>query len=1140
MHAAQGQAFGQQQQYSQQLSGMMPSPYQGAGLGASGFGGGFQGGSYSYGGAWGGGYGPGNSFGNSMTSMIGGMGHAMGSAMPFLGGAAGFKAGGFGGMMMGAGAGFAVGGAMKAGAGWFAEGGHEQASMERTLSQFQFNNAGSRTGRGFSRADSQQIGNMVRQMERMPEMLTSFGELNRVMDKMGQMGLMQGIRDAGEFMRKFKDTTTQLKDLAKIMGTTLEGALQAFGEARMSGFYSKGDITKNVLNRSVTASLTGMNQGQIGALQQYGAEMGHATGGSRRTGAAHMLRTANQLGMANQMGILSNDQIMEMTGKEGAEGIQDLSARMTQLGYRMGNSNVGQALTLALGEMKDGRYTGKMDQELVERVRRGELSLGELKRMARSKAGTRGAKLSFAAHKGRLRSEMAGAVGAEGMAMQLQEILGSRGWDNPDAQNLVMQRFGASEEDANLLQQLMPNLQSIGSQMGLATSNEARRVARNSSQREQGWDAIKHRIGKKLAHYTTDWAKDLGNGVRDYFQNWADGFMDDLSGTYREYVTKRVADTVRFGIAGSGSNRAALTQMSERSARMTGNIGGGRMDVGGIGGIRGVGSRLMHWASGASSAGERAADVLGGLDGGLHLERGQISEVEGSGASVLSSSYWDRSAVGLTKFGASHAMRRFQQLNTTQGGLREFDKTLSKIGKMSNMDPSQTLRAAYRQAMQRGDVQMETDPSKRAEMVWSEMRKRLPGDMLEKLEGAGLGRMNIMAGVQAAEAQAGNTFRGRIDFEGLGKGILGNLDLNNQAAIGKAIEDQDKALGKAAGEAWSTAKNAVDSGSQIGKLLIGNEQYRGLTGGGLSRTGKYDDVSGNTVRNIASKDPSTWNDDDRKVLKNMGIDPDKLASEIAKDPEAFAKLQEAARTGKIGEDDIVKRMALTDRSGLNKITGDLNRQGRDLASRLKGDQYKTAVATLGGSSEGQEVLKMLGDLGNSLTGVNADNVSSFKDSTSAIAAKISGIKDERQREMALELAGPEVRAALGIHKDVKRGLSRKGMGKGVDGVLSAGGMKLGNTDAELAFRKDIEGLLGKDGKMNSKAELEAVLGMMSGEKAAGLRFKSGTDANSKYMSEQDVANSLKTMSENNLKATQILSNLAAGKTGKDAMEGVGK
>lgn len=1147
MHGQQAQAFSQQQAYGQQISSRMPGAY--PGLGATGFGGGFSGNQtgFNYGGG-GGGYGPGNSFGNTMTSAIGGVGHAIGSGMGIAGGVGGYMMGGIGGAMTGFAAGGLVGAGVKYVANQFMQGAQEQGQIERTLSQFQFTNPAAQGGKGFTRSDSMQIGNMVRQMERMPEMLTSFGELNKVMDKMGQMGLMQGVRDAGEFMRKFRDTTSTLKDMAKMMGTTMEGALKTFGEARMSGIYGQGDIARNTLQRQVVAGVTGMNQGQIGGLQMYGADMAHSLGGSRAGGAKNMLRTAGQLGMANQMGILSNDQIMEMTGKEGAEGIQDLSANMAQLSYKMGSSNVGQALTLALGQQKNGRYTGEMDQELVEKVRRGELSLSELKSMARSKAGTRGAKLSFAAHKGRLRTEMAGSVGSEGMAMQLQEILGNRGWSNPDAQNLVMQRFGASEEQANLLQQMMPNLQNIGSQMGLAGKQEARTSARNAAMSEHGWDAIKHKLGKKIEMATGVWAKDLGKATREYFQDFADDFMDDITGQYREYVTKRVADTVKYSMAGSASNRGSLQAMSARAQKFTqsaqGLAGGGRMDIGGLAQERGGAFQLTHEATarighmlgGGQSAGERTVDVLGGLDKGAYLEHGQASDLKEQGNTVLDSSYWSRGGVGINQNDARLAMKRFTQINSQTGGMQEWKKTLASAGNTAgNADGA--LREAYQRAMARGDVQLETDPAKKADLVWAEMRRSMPKDLLRNLEKSGMGRLNIMAGVQAAEGKEGNIYKGAIDFEGLGKGTLGGLDLKNQAAIGRAIEGMDKDLGKKLGgsettASWGEIKKLADSGSQMMTLLTGNSKYRGLAADKQRRDGKWTDTSGLTLQKIAAKDPSNWKPEDIAVLKEMGIDTTKLAEEINKDPKAWSRLQQAAASGKLSGDDLAKYMTMAEASGLNKITSELNKQGSELASRLKGDNYKNAISQLKKTEGGAEVLSMMEAQASNL---QKNDGSQFTDSTSAIAGRIAGMKDKNARNMALELGGDELRGVYDYRKNLK-GKLRGGMS--ADDILGAGGIKLGFTDADQGFKKDLEGMLhGKGGKMTDK-DMEGVLNMLSGAKSGDLRAKAGTESNSSYMSEQEVSNNLKSLSDNVRQSTQILANLAAGKTGKAASEGV--
>lgn len=1127
MHGQQAQAFGQQQALGQQISSRMPMPYQG--LGATGFQSGFgQGGGYNYGSPFNG-YGPGNSFGNTMTSMIGGIGNAVGGGMGIAGGIGGFMMGGARGAMMGFAGGGIIGAGIQHVAGSFMEGAHEQSALERTLSQFQFQNAGSRTGRGFNRQDSMQIGNMVRQMERIPEMLTSFGELNKLMDKMGQMGLMQGVRDAGEFMRKFRDTTNTLRDMAKMMGTTMEGALQAFGEARQAGFYNKGDISRNVVQRQMVGALTGMNQGQVGGLQAYGAELAHSLGGSRAGGARNMLRTAGQLGAANQMGILSNDMIMEMTGKEGAEGIQDLSGMMGQLSYRMGRSNVGQALTLALGKMENGRYTGEMDQELVERVRRGDLSLGELKSMARRKASTRGAKLSFAAHKNRLRTEMSGAVGSEGIAMQLQEILGDRGWDNPDAHNLVMQRFGASEEQANLLQKLMPNLQNIGNEMGLAGKSAMRTNALNSRMAEGGWDAIKHRISKKLQHYTTDWAKDLGAGVRDYFQNWADEFMDDLSGRYTKEVTQRVSNMARFGGLGAISGQIQQT---------IAGAGGTRMDVGRSGGFSGLAARAAHWAGGKETAGERMDYILAKHMGGRYLHHGRglslgkngqimdAAQAAAAGGNIV----LDSTFSGRASFTSEDEMKKL--IADMSSGSYGSDQLKTLQGVLSK-DELGGLKSSFKSIMESGEISQIADPVERERAIYSRLRKSNSAGMsdIEKTlersgaiaksalgkarQKGGLGEGDIVAALQQA---VGGNYRAGMDWQGM----VGGIDSMSGAAIAQAMSKASDKMKKITGSDTMTSgaelKAYLDEGGDMGRVAMQLANASQITDPNAL-------MQGSEIKTILAGDPSKWGDKEKAALKKAGIDPGKMAAKLST-PEGqkeMDRLLSLASSGKISGQEIENYLRLGDAAGAKEIISRYTQKGAEIKGKLKGDYAKSV---LGSTKEGQKVLALLNKKADQLSAVSSgqsiDNLSNDGELEKAMA----GLTAE-QRSAAFDIDD-----TLSSTTSYRKGLTGRGglrRGSGVQGILEKAGLgNLGFTGAEGDFRAKLEGLLGGNKKLD-KGEMDQVVNLLTTTKQKGLFSKAGSEAASTQVSEADIAKSLETMSSNAKQTAQLLADLAAGK-----------
>jgi hypothetical protein len=167
---------------------------------------------YNYGGVTVGNYGTGNQMSNYVMSGMNTAYSAATMGATAFGAYAGYKMGGMGGALRGA-VGFGglplMAGAMAADHvfGNMIQGNQEQHGIYSTLgSNFNFINSGSRTGRGFSRNDAKAISDMTREMAAVPEMLTSMGELNRIMNSISQMGVMQGVRNAQEFGRRFRDT----------------------------------------------------------------------------------------------------------------------------------------------------------------------------------------------------------------------------------------------------------------------------------------------------------------------------------------------------------------------------------------------------------------------------------------------------------------------------------------------------------------------------------------------------------------------------------------------------------------------------------------------------------------------------------------------------------------------------------------------------------------------------------------------------------------------------------------------------------------------------------------------------------------------------------------------------------------------
>lgn len=661
------------QQYSQVISAQMPQAY---GIGQYGMPGPTapqfaqvpyaprQQAGFNYGGASPFGYGMGNQFGAAGVSAMGGAGQfalsglGMAGGLGLLGRASNFfdpiSAGvaGFGaarGIGMGVAGGLGVG-AMAAGAvaapmmfaqhalGSMVTGAQEQAGINQSLGQFNFINSASRSGRGFSRQDAQGIGSMVRELQSLPEMMTSMSELTRIMDKMGQSGMMQGVRDAGEFSKKFKETIHTLKDISKMMGTTMEEAMKTFQESRQQGFYSPDAVKQNIMQGKIVSGLTGMTEQQVNQMKQYGSEVSKQYGGSRAGGAASIGRISGELGMAQQMGLLSNSQLMEMTGAEGSEGQQRLAMSLNDAGQKMGRSSLGTAMTLALGETKDGRYTGNMDQDLVQRVRSGQISKSELLQLAHQKSAGRNAKLSFAAHRQRLTTEMVNNTGVQGISMELGSILGERGFDNPDALNLVMQRYGANEEQANQIIGMMKQMPQIQRGMAEAGTTTARTEAERAFMRENAsWQGISTKISKKFENIFTEPFKKLGASVSNSVGEAVDSFVDDIFGRYQTKVTDLASSTLLKASMGDKAAQRLVRGASGETAAMR-KRGEDLRNPSAMGG-------LLNFASGQQSAGEVQSSILQAMGSnyydtvkGTGNDEVDVANITRNGGSVLSRS----------------------------------------------------------------------------------------------------------------------------------------------------------------------------------------------------------------------------------------------------------------------------------------------------------------------------------------------------------------------------------------------------------------------------------------------------------------------------------------------------------------------
>jgi hypothetical protein len=541
--------------------------------------------------------------GLGVASMFGKLGPMTPMVDPFAAASMGYRAARGIGMGVGAGIAGGIGAAMvPIGLGMAAskivgsviEGGHAQMQINGTLGQqYNFFNANSRTGSGFTRDDAKAVGDTVRQMAHIPEMMTSVQELTNIMGKLKGSGVMQGVTQAAEFQKRFKEAVGTIRDVAKTLGTTLEEAETFFTHSRSVGLFGRADQVKNALNVQLASGLTGMTTGQVMQIQSAGANMATQLGAKRSLGTKAITSIAQNLGVAQRDGRLSEGLLEDITGLQGPEAVQAGAERLTGLMTRMSQSPAGRLTMAGLVKFDErGRAVG-LDENLVKQFNSGDISMADLKR--RASGLTNDQKISFRAREADLAMSFAGQVGPGGMGRFINEVAGGK--YGAEGVNLIMQRYGATAGEADLAMQM----QRVSSDQEFSQMGRIR--GRETSIREKtDPEAMMRRIKTKIHSGLFGGLEGFGAKIQTEVGKAYDEFIDDLVGRHVISLSKEGAET--FARAMSGNNGRELKSMFEASHQ----AGGGSAKISGLG--RSLGnSGMMTWVRSIGTNGTGRSDA---------------------------------------------------------------------------------------------------------------------------------------------------------------------------------------------------------------------------------------------------------------------------------------------------------------------------------------------------------------------------------------------------------------------------------------------------------------------------------------------------------------------------------------------------
>jgi hypothetical protein len=763
----------------------------------------------------------------SGASMFGALGKAAPFLDPFSGAAAGFARFGLLGGAAGAAMPLAIGSAAASFGHHFIQGGQQQQMVSNQLQQFQFANSASRTGMGFTRDDSQAIGSQMRAMSHLPEMMTSMEELTRMLPKLKSAGMMQGVRDATEFAQRFKESIKTIRDVSKVLGTTMEDAADFFSHSRSVGFLGRQSQLQNVMNAQFTSGVTGMSTGQVMSMQQAGAGLAQSMGAKRSLGAKAVTNIAQSLGLAQQQGLLADGALEDVTGMQGPEAIQAASQRFAGVLANVAQSSAPGRLSMA-GLVKfdaKGKAIG-IDEDLARQYREGSISISDLKKRAGSL--TRAQKVSFTARAADLAMDFAGKTGPQGISNLLSEAASQRYGNDPEAVNILLQRQGGlSSGEADIFQ----SMQSFsGGESSMRSMGERR--ARESLIRERtDPSAILKRAGKRLNATLFGGVEEAGGKIYTAIGKAYDDFIDDLVGRHVATLSKEGADS--FSKAMTGGGKEELRRMFATAHGLRG-VGG---DSGGLRGLRSSGMMGVAMMANPLTAGFAATavgakmlfqnrDAIGESDIGAYLMRDSNNTGRTATAELrhlkglLGGGSADRADQGTSFAGQKEAAAALDQIRTNIDGFRGMTDA-RKLDEMRSSVSSTLNKAKFALSKPLNEDFTEKDVA-RLEAMGDK-------DSVALIRAGRAGQKNLgvsdlaTAAIAAGQSGMAKSSMMRVNFSGVASasGAAGFADVK---AADKAVKDADKSLSdlKISEGTVAALKNRPDIRRAVRLALMGD------------------------------------------------------------------------------------------------------------------------------------------------------------------------------------------------------------------------------------------------------------------------------------------------------------------------------
>ena len=385
---------------------------------------------------------------------LGAIGRGFGGMVPSSG-AGLLRGAGFG--MAAAGGYMALGSAFNAVSGQLMQGAQEQLAINSMLSM-QATRGNLPMMGGISSGQAGGVGSMLRGMASQDPM-SNVQELTNLMGSGLQQGNFRGVSNIGQFQAKFRELTSQVRQVAGVLNTSLQEGLAVINQTQGLGFYGTGAAAGAVMGASGIAGSAGMSTGGVFNAMGMGAGAARQMGVHGSVGATMAAGMVGRLSGAMSIGAISEAQVRELAGGAATpDAISQLSGQFTGAALRIGSGRMGTRMLTALVDPE----TGHIDPSRAAAFGAGALSKRQMDRMYRQGRGSRSVREAVLARRGSLLGELSGAVGGPeqmlgGFAQAEFLNRGLKSGENiGDVTDILLQKYGGlGEQHAGVIRQLM-------------------------------------------------------------------------------------------------------------------------------------------------------------------------------------------------------------------------------------------------------------------------------------------------------------------------------------------------------------------------------------------------------------------------------------------------------------------------------------------------------------------------------------------------------------------------------------------------------------------------------------------------------------------------------------------------------------